>query len=104
VTKKRSKPKGFSPAGSGGMLGGLMGGGAKKTPKQAKTAGFSGSYAKILGVLSEGEIENLEQIYIDETPITKTLTFDPGSTQYRKLNSYDARNDFLVSWGWCLYS
>ncbi len=56
----------IAPTGSGGILGAKK----PKKPKEVKDTGHSGSYAEIVGVLSEGEIEGILQTYIDETPVT----------------------------------
>ena len=60
-----------SSGGGGGGKGG--GGGGGSTPQEARNSLFSSSYAKILDLISEGEIEGLvngmKSVYLDNTPV-----------------------------------
>jgi predicted phage tail protein len=72
----RQKPQGFAPTGSG------IGKKKTKKPVTETDSGHSGSYLEVLTILSEGEIEGLQNgardLYLDGTPIQNedgTLNF-----------------------------
>lgn len=68
MSKKRDRKqhKGFVPSGSGGLLGGSK---KQKKPPETSNSGYSNSFAEITGIVSEGPIEGISKIYIDETPV-----------------------------------
>jgi hypothetical protein len=66
---------GIAGAGGGGDSGGKGGGGStsQRTPTEAANSLFSTSYAKLVDLISEGEIyglkDGLKSIYVDNTPL-----------------------------------
>ena len=75
-------------AGAGGSMGGKGGGGSQHTPTTAPDSLFSTSYAKLVDLISEGEIyglkDGLKSIYVDNTPLQNA----DGSYNFQNVSVY----------------
>jgi predicted phage tail protein len=74
--------------GGGGGKGGDSGGGSQHTPTEAANSLFSTSYAKLIDLISEGEIyglvNGLKSIYVDNTPLQNP----DGSYNFQNVTVY----------------
>ena len=89
--------------GSGGGSGGKGGGGGGRTPTTDKDSLDSKSYANVLDLISEGEIEGLKDglksVYLNNTPIQNSdnsynfdnvsYAFREGTSSQTKINGFD---------------
>ena len=81
----------YPVAGSGGGGGGKGGGGAQHTPTEAPDNLFSKQFARVVDLISEGEIEGLvdgyKSIYLDGTPVQSA----DGTMNFSGI-TFDSRN------------
>jgi hypothetical protein len=75
-------------AGGGGKGGDSGGGGSQHTPTEAANSLFSTSYAKLIDLISEGEIyglvNGLKSVYVDNTPLQNA----DGSYNFQNVTVY----------------